>query len=79
MKNTKNNLDERQEQILLKIEHNSFWMAFWLLIAAMLIQEIVFKVDLRTFGGECLILLIVCILPATEYSPLPGRFGTFTR
>ena len=64
MKNTKNNLDERQEQILLKIEHNSFWMAFWLLIAAMLIQEIV---------------LIVCILPATEYSPLPGRFGTFTR
>ena len=59
--NKKNNLDERQEQILLKIEHNSFWMVFWMLIAAMLIQEIVFKADIRTFGGECIILLIVCV------------------
>ena len=32
----KNNLDERQEQIMLKIEHNGFWIAFWMLLAAML-------------------------------------------
>ncbi len=61
MKNRKNNLDERQEQILLKIEHNSFWLAFWLLLAGMIIQEIVFKADIRTFGGECVILFITCV------------------
>ena len=61
MKNRKNNLDERQEQILLKIEHNSFWLAFWLLFAAMIIQEIAFKGDIKTFGGETIILFIISI------------------
>ncbi len=64
MKNTKSNLDERQEQVLLKIEHNSFWLAFWLLVAGMIIQEIVFKADIKTFGGECIILFITCIYMA---------------
>ncbi len=31
----KNNLDERQEQTLLRIEHNGCWLSFWgLMIAA---------------------------------------------
>lgn len=29
MKRLKNNLDEMQEQKLLKIEHNGMWFAFW--------------------------------------------------
>lgn len=29
MKKKKNRLDEMQEQKLLKIEHNGFWIAFW--------------------------------------------------
>ena len=33
-----NNLDEMQEQKLLKIEHNSAWLAFWGLLAAIVIQ-----------------------------------------
>ena len=31
----KNNLDEMQEQELLKIEHNGCWLAFWGLLAVM--------------------------------------------
>lgn len=34
----KNNLDEMQEQELLKIEHNGCWLAFWGLLAAMTVQ-----------------------------------------
>lgn len=44
MKNKKNNLDERQEQKLLQIEHNAMWIAFISLIAAIVFQMI--------FGGE---------------------------
>lgn len=32
MKAKKNNLDERQEQILLKIEHRACWLAYALLL-----------------------------------------------
>ena len=38
MKNKKSNLDERQEQGLLKIEHNGCWLAFWGLLIAMLFR-----------------------------------------
>lgn len=34
MKKPKNNLDEMQEQKLLHIEQRSFWLAFWMLVAA---------------------------------------------
>ena len=57
----KNNLDERQEQTLLKIESRSFWLAFWLLVAAMIIQEIAFKGDWKTFAGEAIVLFITSI------------------
>jgi len=57
----KNNLDERQEQILLKIEHNTCWLAFWLLVAAMIIQEIAFKGDWKTFTGEAIVLFIISV------------------
>ncbi|MDD7312724.1 MAG: hypothetical protein PUH78_09820 [Clostridia bacterium] len=33
MKKQKNNLDERQEQTLLRIERNGCWFAFWALLA----------------------------------------------
>ena len=34
----KNNLDEMQEQELLKIEHNGCWLAFWGMLAVMAIM-----------------------------------------
>lgn len=37
MKKPKNNLDEMQEQKLLHIEQRSFWLAFWMLVAATLL------------------------------------------
>lgn len=39
MKKTESQLDEMQEQKLLKIEHTSFWLAFWGLVAAILVQS----------------------------------------
>ena len=38
MKRLKNNLDEMQEQKLLKIEHNGMWFALWGLIIAIIVQ-----------------------------------------
>ncbi len=64
--NKDNNLDERQEQVLLKIEHNGFWLAFWLLLAAMLVQQIAFGPgDFRFFAGETLILFIISVYTAS--------------
>lgn len=62
----KSNLDERQEQILLRIEHNGFWLAFWLLIIAMVVQNIASGSDFRLFAGECAILLIISLYVAIE-------------
>ena len=57
----KSNLDERQEQELLRIERNGFWLAFWLLVGAMLVQQIFFLGDSRVIAGECIILLIISL------------------
>ena len=37
MRRKKSNLDEMQEQELLKVEHNGCWIAFWGLLAAIYI------------------------------------------
>ena len=37
MRRKKSNLDEMQEQELLKVEHNGCWIAFWGLLAAIII------------------------------------------
>ena len=57
----KNNLDERQELIMLRIEHNGFWIAFWMLFALMLIEEAVSGMDFRIFGGEAAVLIVISI------------------
>ena len=57
----KNNLDERQEQILLKIEHIGCWLAFWGLLAAILIQEVLYPGELRAIAGEWIVFMVLCI------------------
>ena len=58
----KNNLDEMQEQELLKIEHNGCWLAFWLLLAALAIQTLIYNTaDFRTVAGEWIVFMILCI------------------
>jgi len=61
----KSNLDEYQEQELLKIEHTGCWMAFWGLFAAMVIQMIMCGKDiqegLNRVAGEWFIFMILSI------------------
>lgn len=59
MKKWKNNLDEMQEQNLLKLEHRVCWLAYWLLIAAILVQYI-FTDSMEAILGETVVLLIMC-------------------
>jgi len=62
MKKLKNNLDEMQEQQLLKIEHNGCWLAFWLLLAAMIIQTAAFGYsDFKTIGGEWIVFMVLAL------------------
>ena len=57
MKKNKSNLDEMQEMKLLKIEHNACWLAFWGLVAAMVIQSVIYDGDFRVIAGEILVML----------------------
>ena len=52
MKKSRNNLDERQEQTLLRIEHNGCWLAFWGLAAVIVAQRVFFDFDFRNLAGE---------------------------
>ena len=61
MKAKNNNLDERQEQILLKIEHIGCWLAFWGLLAAILVQEVMYPGELRAIAGEWIVFMVLCI------------------
>ena len=60
MKNNKNNLDERQEQTLLRIEHNGFCLAFWGLLAAMIVQ-IILDFDFRNLAGEWIVFMLLAL------------------
>ena len=62
----KNNLDERQEQILLKIEHNTCWIAYWGLLIAMIVQVLIYGFDAARLAGEWFIFMILCIYLSYE-------------
>ena len=58
----KNNLDEMQEQELLKIEHNGCWLAFWLLLFSMIVQSIAFGgISFKTLAGEWIVFMILAL------------------
>ena len=57
----KNNLDERQELKLLKIEHNACWLSFWGLVIVLIIQKILGNDSINNIGGELVILLVLSI------------------
>lgn len=60
----KNNLDEMQEQKLLKIEHVGVWFAFWGLLAAILIQVILGMGEedlIQNIAGEWLIFMCLAV------------------
>ncbi len=58
----KNNLDEMQEQELLKIEHNGCWLAFWGLLIAMVVQSFAFgNMDFKTLAGEWIVFMVLAL------------------
>jgi len=62
MKKLKSNLDEAQEQQLLRIEHNVCQMTLWLLLAALPVQQIVFGIgNFQAILGESVVLLILSV------------------
>lgn len=64
MKNKKSNLDERQEQELLKIEHNGCWLAFWGLLIAMAVQMVIYGYDvngMKAMIGEWIVFMILTL------------------
>lgn len=61
MKNKKSNLDERQEQIMLQIEHVGCWIAYWGLLISILVQEIVYRGDFRYVLAEWIVFMVLCI------------------
>ena len=77
MKQWRNNLDEMQEQKLLRIEHNGFWFAFWGLLAVMLIQQILTPspMSFRTIAGEWIIFLSMALYVAVACA----RSGIWSR
>lgn len=67
MKKLKNNLDERQEQAMLRIEHNGCWFAFWGLFVVMVVEYIAFGYkDVRAVAGEWFIFMILAIYLAID-------------
>jgi len=62
MDKKKNNLDEMQEQKLLKIEHNGTWFAFWGLLATILIQSAIGGENLlRNIVGEWVVFMCLAL------------------
>lgn len=62
MKKRENLLDEMQERKLLMIEHNMAWLAFWGLLAAMVIQLLLFgPARWETMAGEWAVFMVICI------------------
>lgn len=62
MRNKQNKivLDEMQERNLLKLEETGFWIVFWSLFVAVIVQLII-KPDIQTIAGEAIVLLIASI------------------
>lgn len=58
----KSNLDEMQEQELLKIEHNGCWLAFWGLLIVMIIQSFAFgSFDFKALAGEWVVFMVLAL------------------
>ena len=56
----KSNLDEMQEQALLKIEHNGCWLAFWGLLTVLL-AEAIMGFGMKTMAGEWIVFMVLSL------------------
>ncbi|MDY5564089.1 MAG: DUF6773 family protein [Candidatus Limivicinus sp.] len=61
----KNNLDEMQEQKLLKLESRGFWLIWWALLAAMAVQLLVYGVEAyHLLLGEWVVFMLASVYMA---------------
>ena len=61
----KNNLDEMQEQKLLKLESRGFWLIWWGLLAAMAVQLLVYGVEaFHLLLGEWAVFMLASVYMA---------------
>jgi hypothetical protein len=76
----KNNLDEMLDQKLLKLEEYGFWIVFWALVCAIVIQLIIGG-SIKEVLGEIIVLLIgsIYIAVTTLKNGLWTRTSTPTR
>ena len=71
---SKNMLDEMQDNKLLKIEEFGFWLMFWILVAAILLQALM-GTTLKELAGE-----IAALLAASVYIAFSSlKNGLWTR
>ena len=56
----KNNLDEMQEQELLKIEHNGCWLAYWGLLAVIAVQMLMGAPGSQVLG-EWIVFMVLAL------------------
>ena len=61
MKQKNSNLDERQEQVLLQIEHSGCWLAFWGLLAAIVVQTVAYGFEFEHIAGEWIVFMILSL------------------
>ena len=76
-KKVTNKLDEMQEQKMLKIEHNGCWLAFWGLLAVLVIQVFIYGAgEWRHMAGEWIVLCVLrCISVLTVSETVYGTGG----
>ncbi len=60
MKKMKNKLDEMQEQTLLKIEKNGFYMIFFGLGLAIVIQDLIYRENMLLYTAGEMIVFVIC-------------------
>ena len=65
MKQTKKHLDEMQDQKLLRIEESGFWLVFWVLFGAIIIQFLL-GTHLKEVAGEVSALFVGSIYIAVS-------------
>lgn len=62
MRKKKSNLDEMQEQKLLRIEKTGCWFAFWALLISMFVQMGIFGINkFKYFAGEWFVFMILAL------------------
>ena len=66
-KNRTNNLDEMQNQKLLKLEEYGFWVMFWALAVSIVVQLIIGG-TIKEVLGEIIILLVACSQVSSRFT-----------